>query len=167
MRVVTKKIALACAAMSLTLLAGCACQPEEAPAPVAEPVAAAPAEQPAPAPAPETITLSGDALFDFDKSTLRPDAVAALDTTVQKYKGSKLNSMTIVGHTDSKGSDAYNQSLSERRADSVRDYLISQGLEGSKISTSGRGESEPAASNDTADGRQQNRRVAITAQLER
>ncbi len=165
MRVVTKKIALACAAMSLTLLAGCACQPEEAPAPVAEPVAAAPAE--APAPAPETITLSGDALFDFDKSNLRPDAVAALDTTVQKYKGSKLNSMTIVGHTDSKGSDPYNQGLSERRADSVRDYLISQGLEGSKISTSGRGESDPAASNDTADGRQQNRRVAITAQLER
>ncbi len=165
MRVVTKKIALACAAMSLTLLAGCACQPEEAPAPVAEPVAAAPAE--APAPAPETITLSGDALFDFDKSNLRPDAVAALDTTVQKYKGSKLNSMTIVGHTDSKGSDPYNQALSERRADSVRDYLISQGLEGSKISTSGRGESDPAASNDTADGRQQNRRVAITAQLER
>jgi len=167
MRFVTKKIALACAAMSLTLLAGCACQPEEAPAPVAEPVAAAPAEAPAPAPAPETITLSGDALFDFDKSTLRPDAVAALDTTVQKYKGAKLNSMTIVGHTDSKGSDAYNQALSERRADSVREYLIAQGLEGSKISTSGRGESDPAAANDTADGRQQNRRVAITAQLER
>lgn len=167
MRVVTKKIALACAAMSLTLLAGCACQPEEAPAPVAEPVAAAPAEQPAPAPAPETITLSGDALFDFDKSTLRPDAVAALDTTVKKYKGAMLKSMTIVGHTDSKGSDAYNQNLSERRADSVREYLISQGLDASKISTSGLGESEPAASNDTADGRQQNRRVAITAHVER
>lgn len=166
---VSRKLSLAVAAFSLTLLAGCACQPEEAPA--AEPVAAAPAAEPAPAPAaapaPETITLSGDALFDFDKSNLRPDAVAALDTTVQKYKGASLQSMSIVGHTDSKGSDAYNQALSERRAASVRDYLVSQGLDGSKISTSGRGESEPVATNDTADGRQQNRRVSITAQLER
>ncbi len=164
---VSRKLPLAVAALSIALLAGCACQPEEAPA--AEPVAAAPAAEPAPAPAPapETITLSGDALFDFDKSTLRPDAVAALDTTVQKYKGSSLKSMTIVGHTDSKGSDAYNQSLSERRSASVRDYLVAQGLDGSKISISGRGEAEPAASNDTAAGRQQNRRVAITAELER
>lgn len=169
MRLVSKHLPVAVAALSLALLSGCACSPEEAPA--AEPVAAAPAAEPAPepapAPAPETITLSGDALFDFDKSTLRPDAVAALDTTVQKYKGASLKSMSIVGHTDSKGSDAYNQALSERRAASVRDYLVAQGLDGSKISTAGRGESEPAATNDTADGRQQNRRVAITAELQR
>ena len=121
MRLVSKHLPLAVAALSLALLSGCACSPEEAPA--AEPVAAAPAAEPAPAPAPapETITLSGDALFDFDKSTLRPDAVAALDTTVQKYKGASLKSMSIVGHTDSKGSDAYNPALSERRAASVRD----------------------------------------------
>jgi outer membrane protein OmpA-like peptidoglycan-associated protein len=75
--------------------------------------------------------------------------------------------MNIVGHTDSKGSDAYNQALSERRAASVREYLASQGLDGSKISTSGRGEADPVASNDTADGRQQNRRVHITAELAR
>jgi outer membrane protein OmpA-like peptidoglycan-associated protein len=164
---VSKKLPLAVAALSMVLLAGCACQPEEAP--MAEPVAAAPAAEPAPAPAPapETITLSGDALFDFDKSNLRPDAVEALDTIVQKYKGASLKSMNIVGHTDSKGSDAYNQALSERRAASVREYLASQGLDGSKISTSGRGEADPVASNDTADGRQQNRRVHITAELAR
>jgi len=164
---VSKKLPLAVAALSMVLLAGCACQPEEAP--MAEPVAAAPAAEPAPAPAPapETITLSGDALFDFDKSNLRPDAVEALDTTVQKYKGASLKSMSIVGHTDSKGSDAYNQALSERRAASVREYLASQGLDGSKISTAGRGEADPVASNDTADGRQQNRRVHITAELAR
>jgi hypothetical protein len=164
---VSKKLPLAVAALSMVLLAGCACQPEEVP--MAEPVAAAPAAEPAPAPAPapETITLSADALFDFDKSNLRPDAVEALDTTVQKYKGASLKSMSIVGHTDSKGSDAYNQALSERRAASVREYLASQGLDGSKISTSGRGEADPVASNDTADGRQQNRRVHITAELAR
>jgi outer membrane protein OmpA-like peptidoglycan-associated protein len=164
---VSKKLPLAVAALSMVLLAGCACQPEEVP--MAEPVAAAPAAEPAPAPAPapETITLSGDALFDFDKSNLRPDAVEALDTTVQKYKGASLKSMSIVGHTDSKGSDAYNQALSERRAASVREYLASQGLDGSKISTAGRGEADPVASNDTADGRQQNRRVHITAELAR
>ena len=167
MRLVSKHLPLAGAALSLALLSGCACSPEEAPA--AEPVAAAPAAEPepAPAPAPETITLSGDALFDFDKSNLRPDAVEALDTSVQKYKGASLKSMSIVGHTDSKGSDAYNQALSERRAASVREYLASQGLDGSKISTSGRGEADPVASNDTADGRQQNRRVHITAELAR
>jgi outer membrane protein OmpA-like peptidoglycan-associated protein len=166
---VSKKLPLAVAALSMVLLAGCACQPEEAP--MAEPVAAAPAAEPAPAPAPapapETITLSGDALFDFDKSNLRPDAVEALDTIVQKYKGASLKAMNIVGHTDSKGSDAYNQALSERRAASVREYLASQGLDGSKISTAGRGEADPVASNDTADGRQQNRRVHITAELAR
>lgn len=169
MRPVSRKLPLAIAALSIALLSGCACSPE-AEAPAAEPVAAAPAEPapaPAPAPAPETITLSGDALFDFDKSNLRPDAVEALDNIVKKYKGASLQSMSIVGHTDSKGSDAYNQALSERRAASVREYLAAQGLDGSKISTSGRGESEPAATNDTAEGRQQNRRVSITAQLER
>jgi len=167
MRPVSRKLPLAIAALSIALLSGCACSPE-AEAPAAEPVAAAPAEPaPAPAPAPETITLSGDALFDFDKSNLRPDAVEALDNIVKKYKGTSLQSMSIVGHTDSKGSDAYNQALSERRAASVREYLAAQGLDGSKISTSGRGESEPAATNDTAEGRQQNRRVSITAQLER
>ena len=164
---VSKKLPLAAAALSIALLSGCACQPEEAP--MAEPVAAAPAAEPAPAPAPapETITLSGDALFDFDKSNLRPDAVEALDTTVQKYKGASLKAMSIVGHTDSRGNDAYNQALSERRAASVREYLASQGLDASKITTSGRGEADPVASNDTADGHQQNRRVHITAELTR
>ena len=168
MRSVSKKLSLAVAAFSIALLSGCACGPE-AEAPVAEPVAAAPAEPaPAPAaPAPETHTLSGDALFDFDKSNLRPDAVEALDHIVQKYRGASLKSMSIVGHTDSKGSDAYNQALSERRAASVREYLAGQGVDGSRISTSGRGESEPVASNDTAEGRQQNRRVSITAEVER
>ena len=120
-----------------------------------------------PAVAATKVTYAADAFFDFNKSALKPEGRAKLDDLVGKIKGISLEVIIAVGHTDSVGSDAYNQSLSERRADSVRDYLISQGLEGSKISTSGRGESDPAASNDTADGRQQNRRVAITAQLER
>ncbi len=68
----------------------------------------------------------------------------------------------IVGHTDSNGSEAYNQTLSEQRAQSVADYLISQGVESSRISSSGEGEMNPKASNDTPEGRMENRRVEVT-----
>ena len=69
--------------------------------------------------------------------------------------------MSVGGHTDSVGTDAYNQTLSERRAASVKDYLVGQGVDGSRLSTAGYGESNPIASNDTADGRALNRRVEL------
>ncbi|MNW14674.1 Outer membrane porin F precursor [compost metagenome] len=72
-----------------------------------------------------------------------------------------MTSVKVIGHTDSQGSDAYNQALSERRASSVAEYLISQGLAPSKVTSQGRGESEPIADNETDAGRAQNRRVEL------
>ena len=108
------------------------------------------------------VTLSGDGLFDFNKATIRPDLANALDKIAADTSGRDYNSISIVGHTDSVGSDAYNQGLSERRANSTADYLARKGLDRSKMTTSGMGESQPVASNATAEGRQQNRRVVIT-----
>lgn len=139
-----------------------------------ETVAAAPAPAPAPAaPALEVIpavtVLSAEALFDFDKSDLRPAGKERLDTVATKIKagatvtqgGPKVSEINVIGHTDSRGSDAYNQKLSERRATSVKTYLVEQGVDGSLIHTSGMGEKVPVATNDTDEGRQQNRRVEI------
>ena len=131
-------------------------------------VVAKPAPKPKPAPAPkpvvhETITLGAHALFDHDKSNLRPEGKSELDTLAAKLRAfSSVQSINVVGHTDSDGTDAYNQGLSERRAASVKAYLIQQGVSGSVISTSGQGESSPATSNATKEGRQQNRRVEIS-----
>lgn len=122
---------------------------------------------PAPAPAPkpvvhETVTLGAQALFNHDKSNLRPEGMSALDTLASRLKAFfSVQSITVVGHTDSQGSDAYNQGLSERRAMSVKNYLVKQGIDGSTVSTVGKGESSPVASNATKEGRQQNRRVEI------
>lgn len=128
----------------------------------------APAPKPAPPPPPpkpviETITLGAHALFDTDKSNLRPEGMRELDDVAAKLKSfNSIESITVVGHTDSVGTDAYNQGLSERRAASVKDYLVKQGISSSVISTSGMGESSPVASNKTREGRQQNRRVEIS-----
>ena len=140
------------------------------PAPGVECVEAKVAEAPAPTPLPESqaeaFALDATTLFDFDKSNLRPEGKAALDDVVAKVKSHQaVDSITITGHTDSVGTDAYNQKLSERRANSVRDYMVGAGIDTSLItSTSGMGESKPAASNDTADGRQQNRRVEVVVE---
>ena len=128
---------------------------------------AKPAPKPRPAPAPkpvvyETVTLGAHALFNHDKSSLRPEGMRELDDLAAKLRAfSSVQSINVVGHTDSDGSDAYNQGLSERRAASVKTYLTQQGISGSVISTSGKGESSPAVSNATKEGRQQNRRVEI------
>jgi outer membrane protein OmpA-like peptidoglycan-associated protein len=115
------------------------------------------------------IELAADVLFDFDKSTIRPQAAAALHTVAEiiNDKG-KGRSVRIDGHTDGKGSDAYNQALSERRAASVRQWLIDkEGLGKTKLSTQGFGAKRPVAPNakpdgsDDPDGRQKNRRVEI------
>lgn len=124
------------------------------------PVAWKPVE---PAPQTEVITLSdaGNVLFDFDKSDLTPAAKAQLDTLMDKLRNADVVSIKVIGHTDSKGSDAYNQALSERRASIVAAYLLSQGLAPNKLTSEGRGESEPVADNASDEGRAENRRVEL------
>ena len=117
-----------------------AAEPVVQPQPV---VVAAAAPQPAPKPAAERVTLDADMLFDFDKSVLRPAGRDALDDFIAKTKGIDLEVMTAVGHADRFGSNAYNQSLSERRVASVKAYLMSKGIAGDRISTEGKGETQP------------------------
>ncbi len=100
-------------------------------------------------------------LFPFDSENLQPNGrqnLADLAQSLQKYP---KTTVLVVGHTDAKGSDEYNMALSQRRAQSAKNYLVSQGIDGSRIQTEGRGETEPVASNDTEVGRQQNRRVEV------
>jgi OOP family OmpA-OmpF porin len=107
-----------------------------------------------------TFVLSADN-FDFDSAVLKPKMKKALDGIAAKIKGADVSSVTVTGHTDSRGSDAYNQDLSERRAKSAARYLRGKGVKG--ITTKGMGEKQPVASNDTDAGRAQNRRVEIVA----
>lgn len=131
----------------------------------AEVAVAEPAPEPVPAPMPvdETMALEAATLFDYDKDEVRAVGKVKLnDFAARVASMSKVDSITVVGHTDSTGSDAYNQNLSERRAASVKNYLVSQGVSSTAIRTSGMGESQPVADNSTDDGRQQNRRVEIS-----
>ncbi|MCA6217793.1 OmpA family protein [Ideonella sp. B7] len=144
------------------------CDGVPAPAAPAPAPAAAPAPAPAPAPAAkpaaptsEKVTYAADTFFDFDKSTLKPAAKEKLDDLVSKTTGMNLEVIIAVGHTDSVGSDAYNQKLSVRRAESVKAYLVSKGIEKTRVYTEGKGEKQPVASNKTAEGRAKNRRVEI------
>ena len=106
--------------------------------------------------------------FGFDSSDLTSAAKANLDKLAQVLKNNMDTNINIYGHTDSKGTDAYNLSLSERRAAAVKNYLVSQGVSAGRMFTMGVGEKEPVASNDTDAGRAENRRVefAITANQE-
>ncbi len=123
------------------------CEPDLVPKPT--PVVAPPPPPPPPAPAPapqvQKITLASKALFDFDKAVLKPEGKAAIDSEII----SKLNNVTklelvlVTGHTDPIGTQAYNQKLSERRADAVRDYLVSKGVAKDKIETLGMGKTQP------------------------
>ncbi|MBS0390930.1 MAG: OmpA family protein [Comamonadaceae bacterium] len=132
-----------------------------APAPAPAPAAAAPAA-PKPAPAVASkVTYAADAFFDFDKSVLKPEGKAKLDDLVSKVKGINLEVIIAVGHTDSIGSDAYNQKLSVRRAEAVKAYLVSKGIEKNRVYTEGKGKKQPIASNATREGRAKNRRVEI------
>jgi OOP family OmpA-OmpF porin len=111
----------------------------------------------------EKNTLSASALFDFNKAILKESGKAALhelDETI-KARGAKVVDISIVGHTDSIGSEDYNMALSLRRAEAVKDYIVSEGIDPSIITVSGEGESNPVASNATPEGRAQNRRVDI------
>ena len=111
----------------------------------------------------EVITLSdaGDVLFAFDKSDLTPSAQSQLDSLMGKLQSADVVSVKVIGHTDSQGTDAYNQALSERRASAVAAYLLNRGLAPNKLTSEGRGEREPVADNETDAGRAQNRRVEL------
>jgi OOP family OmpA-OmpF porin len=99
--------------------------------------------------------------FDFDKATLKPEAKAILNEAAALLKKHERVVVEVAGHTDSKGSEVYNQGLSERRANAVRDYLTSKGVKASRLTAKGYGESRPVASNDTDAGRAENRRVEL------
>lgn len=131
-----------------------------APAPAAAP---APARAPAPAPAPAAtkVTYAADAFFDFDKAVLKPEGKAKLDDLAGKVQGINLEVVIAVGHTDSTGAAAYNQALSVRRAEAVKAYLVSKGIESNRIYTEGKGLSQPVADNATREGRAKNRRVEV------
>lgn len=101
--------------------------------------------------------------FEFNKSNLTPAAQTILDSALGAIQSNPDVKVEIVGHTDSVGSDAYNQKLSERRAESVRAYLESRGVTATRLSAEGRGESEPVATNENEDGRALNRRVDLDA----
>ena len=130
----------------------------EAPAPKAVvapvPVVVAP-------PAATKVTYAADAFFDFNKSVIKPEGKAKLDDLVGKIKDINLEVIIAVGHTDSVGSDAYNQKLSVRRSEAVKAYLVSKGIEKNRVYTEGKGEKQPVADNKTAEGRAKNRRVEI------
>lgn len=149
-------------------LTGCSTVSKNAAAaPTPAPIAAAPAPAPPPAtvmappPAPAPVYVIKDVNFDFDKSTLKPTATAALDQVVADLRRQSDVRYEIIGFTDSIGSDAYNQGLSERRAAAVRDYLVAHGVAVAQLTASGRGETNPMATNGTESGRAQNRRVEI------
>ena len=134
---------------------------EPAPAPAPGTAAPAPAPVAPVAPSVQKVTYAADAFFDFDKSVLKPEGKAKLDDLAGKVQGINLEVIIAVGHTDSVGSDAYNQKLSVRRAEAVKAYLVSKGIEKSRVYTEGKGEKQPVADNKTAAGRAQNRRVEI------
>jgi outer membrane protein OmpA-like peptidoglycan-associated protein len=139
---------------------------EEAPPPPPP----APKAAPAPAPAPtvdrcaEVIRLRG-VNFDFDRAEIRSDAAVILDeaaTLLADALGDcPSRSVSVEGHTDATGADAYNQSLSERRANAVLDYLAGKGVDASRLTAQGFGESSPIAPNETREGRALNRRVEL------
>jgi OOP family OmpA-OmpF porin len=109
----------------------------------------------------EKVTFAADAFFDTDKAVLKPEGKAKIDDLVSKISGINLEVIIAVGHTDSDGSDAYNQKLSVRRAEAVKAYLLTKGVEKNRVYTEGKGEKQPVADNKTKDGKAKNRRVEI------
>ncbi|WP_175743470.1 OmpA family protein [Burkholderia ambifaria] len=135
--------------------------PAEPPKPVAQPVVQTPAPAPVVMP-PQKVSLGGDALFDTNKATLRPAGQEKLDKLLEEANAMKFDRVTVDGYTDSRGSAARNQALSQRRAQTVAGYLKSHGLDAPEYVVKGHGAANPVASNATAQGRALNRRVELT-----
>nr|WP_315212367.1 OmpA family protein [uncultured Duganella sp.] len=132
---------------------------EPAPPPVAQPMPPPPPK--APQPTSEKVSFAAETLFDFDKSAVKPAGKAALDDLLLKLKGMNTEVVVTVGHTDSVGSNEYNQKLSLRRAEAVKAYLVGTGMDATRVYTEGKGETQPLADNATAEGRAKNRRVTV------
>ncbi len=137
------------------------CEPPAPKPAVAPPPPPKPAAKPAPKPVTEKVTFAADVFFDFDKAVLKPEGKAKLDDLVGKLKTVALEVIIAIGHTDNIGSKEYNQKLSVRRAEAVKAYLVSKGIEPNRIYTEGKGLTQPIADNRTAAGRAKNRRVEI------
>ena len=159
-------------------------KPEPAPAPAVEPPPAPHAPEPAPVgpqkPAFEKFTFSAETLFAFDKADIRPEAAGILDDVVGKMnRYPEVELIIVTGHTDRIGSAAYNQKLSDRRAAAVRNYLVNKGVDGNRVQSAGRGESEPVVGCGNVKGKenrankaliqclQPNRRVVIEIAVQR
>jgi OOP family OmpA-OmpF porin len=153
--------------------AGCATQEEPKPAPQPEaprqvppppppkPAPEAPKPKPKPKPVAEKVTFAADVNFDFDKSNLKPEGRSKLDDLANKIKAMNLEVVIAIGHADEIGTHEYNDKLSVRRAESVKAYLVSKGVEPNRVYTEGKGKRQPIASNKTKEGRAKNRRVEI------
>ncbi len=137
--------------VAFAFAAGCATQeppkpappPAPPPAPAPEVKPAPPPPAPKPKPAAEKVTFAGTVHFDFDKAELRPEGKATLDELANKVRGINLEVVIAIGHADMIGSDAYNQKLSVRRAEAIKAYLVSKGIEPNRIYTEGKGEKQP------------------------
>jgi len=130
--------------------------------PATTPPAVTPVSPPPPVtPVATRVVFNADTFFDFDKATLKPEGRQLLDQVVTQVNTLTLETIIAVGHTDWTGTDAYNQKLSERRAESVKTYLVDKGIDANRIYTEGKGKTSPVAPNTTREGRAQNRRVEI------
>jgi OOP family OmpA-OmpF porin len=109
----------------------------------------------------DKVSIKAEALFDFDKAIVKPEGRKLLDQVVGRAQAVNLETIIAIGHTDSIGSDAYNQALSVRRAEAVKAYLVTKGVAANRITASGKGKSQPVADNRTAAGREKNRRVDV------
>jgi len=139
--------------VAFAFAAGCATQeppkpappaaPPPAPAPELKPAPPPPPPAPKPKPAAEKVTSAATVGFDFDQAVVKPEGKAQLDDLANKIRGINLEVVIAIGHADAIGSDAYNQKLSVRRADAIKAYLVSKGIEPNRIYTEGKGEKQP------------------------
>lgn len=111
------------------------------------------------------VPVFSNVLFDFDKSNLRPEGQDVVSNVVSTLKANPNDTLTVVGHTDSIGTDEYNMALGQRRANTVRDAIVAGGIDAGRVNAVSKGESEPAVPNDTPANRQLNRRVVFDYQL--